>query len=273
MKNVFKVLGVAFAACAMFVACGDENTFTIKVTVNDSDMGSATGGGKYALNEVATLEATANAGYKFVNWDDGSTNNPYLVTVTEDKTYQANFEANSGVNVTFGTTTWDAQYINAQMAQNGMVMACGQTSATSYPLIQLYYAPEAGLATGSASASHSMEEAGDGSVSIYFGNPYLWYFESTNVPFQSGTKAGDWWSNPVTINITELDLTGMTASLVANATMAHFTDLLNDEGYLTSVDLNDAESRSLTMTVTNQTFTAAQKSIFRMPAASMKLAK
>jgi len=272
MKNVFKVLGVAIAACAMFVACDSEGTYTIKVTVNDSDMGTATGGGKYALNETATLEATPNAGYKFVNWDDGSTNNPYLVTVTEDKTYQANFEAASGISVTFGSASWEPAYTNAQMASSGMVVACGQTSATSYPLIQLYYAPDAGLATGSASASHEMSTQDGRSVSITFGNPYMWYFESTNIEFSSGTQAGDWWSNPVTINITDLDLTGLTASFVANATMAHITDIITSEG-VTSLDLGDCESRTLTMTATNQTFTAASKSIFKAPAASMKLAK
>ncbi len=271
MKNVFKVLGVAFAACAMFAACETGDTFTIKVTVNDSDMGTATGGGKYALNETATLEATANAGFKFANWDDGSTNNPYLVTVTEDKTYQANFEAASGVSVTFGSSSWDAQYINAQMASNAMLLACGQTTATSFPQIQLFYGVEAGLTTGTATAAHALTLNGE-QVSINFGNPYMWYYESTSIAFNNGTQAGDWWSNPVTINVTDLDLTGMTASLVANATMARFTDIFTDQG-LTSIDLADCESRAQTMTATNQTFAAAQKSIFKANGATLKLAK
>ena len=59
MKNVFKFLGIAFVACSMFVACGDDvETFTIKVKANDSSMGTVTGGGKYESGATATLEAT-----------------------------------------------------------------------------------------------------------------------------------------------------------------------------------------------------------------------
>ena len=73
MKNVFKFLGIAFVACSMFVACDDDiETFTIKVKANDSSMGTVTGGGKYESGATATLEAVANAGYTFVEWEDGS---------------------------------------------------------------------------------------------------------------------------------------------------------------------------------------------------------
>ena len=100
MKNVFKFLGIAFVACSMFVACGDDvETFTIKVKANDSSLGTVTGGGKYESGATATLEATANAGYEFVNWDNGSTNTPLIVTVTADAEYTANFQAANGINV------------------------------------------------------------------------------------------------------------------------------------------------------------------------------
>lgn len=42
--------------------------YTLTVAVNNSKMGSATGGGQYSSGATATLVATAAAGYHFVQW-------------------------------------------------------------------------------------------------------------------------------------------------------------------------------------------------------------
>jgi hypothetical protein len=42
--------------------------YTVEVAVNDPTMGTATGGGEYVEGETATLTATPNTGYRFVNW-------------------------------------------------------------------------------------------------------------------------------------------------------------------------------------------------------------
>jgi hypothetical protein len=55
-------------------------------------MGSVTEGGEYAYGTEITLTATANSGYRFTQWSDGNTDNPRIVTVTENKTYTAEFE-------------------------------------------------------------------------------------------------------------------------------------------------------------------------------------
>lgn len=60
-------------------------TVDVTVGVNDSVMGSATGGGSYAVGDTATLSATANEGYHFVNWTQNgnvlSSDNPFLMVV------------------------------------------------------------------------------------------------------------------------------------------------------------------------------------------------
>ena len=56
-------------------------------------MGSVTGSGEYAYGTTATLEAVPNEGYHFVRWSDGSTENPRTLTVTEDISLTAEFEA------------------------------------------------------------------------------------------------------------------------------------------------------------------------------------
>lgn len=272
MKNIFKFFSVMLVAGAMLCSCTDPNSddpnnpttpkYNITVTANNDAYGTVTGSGEYDSNTVATLTATPNAGYTFTGWNDGVTNNPRLVTVTKDEQFIANFEEERGVKVTFGTTTWEAGYVNAQLATNGVLLSCGQTDATTYPIIQMLYLPESGsITTGTVTGNLVLtyDEAA-GSVYFDFGNPYLWYFESNNIAFNSGTVAGDWMSKTATLNITALDLNAMTGSMTANATMAHMTDILTPEG-MTSIDVNDCETRDLTVTVTNLEFSPATKAM------------
>ena len=69
--------------------------YNIEVAVNDPAMGTAIGAGEYLEGEKATVEATANADYRFVNWTKGtevvSTEAAYSFTVTENITLTANF--------------------------------------------------------------------------------------------------------------------------------------------------------------------------------------
>ena len=66
-------------------------TATVTVRTNDATMGTVVGGGEYELDELATLAAIPNQGYRFVKWDDGVTANPRIMTVTEDITLTAIF--------------------------------------------------------------------------------------------------------------------------------------------------------------------------------------
>ena len=99
---------------AMFLN-SDATTYEVTVLVNDSTMGTATGSGTYAAGDFATLIATANPGYRFVNWTHTtsfgvtvfSTDDTTVVTVTSDKTYTANFELSAPADsftVTLNTT-------------------------------------------------------------------------------------------------------------------------------------------------------------------------
>ena len=66
------------------------------VTVT-AENGTVTGAGEYEEGKTATLTATANEGYEFVNWTVGeevvSTENPYSFVVTADVALVANFKA------------------------------------------------------------------------------------------------------------------------------------------------------------------------------------
>ena len=76
-----------------------ETTYTVTVNVNDISMGAVVGGGNYRLGEQVMLAAIPNTGYHFEKWDDENTNNPRLLTVTEDITLTAIF-AKDGTELT-----------------------------------------------------------------------------------------------------------------------------------------------------------------------------
>ena len=68
----------------------------VTVQPNDATMGTAAGSGYYAAGTEIAVTATANDGYKFVNWTSGdeeqSTETSYTFTVTSDVTLTANFQ-------------------------------------------------------------------------------------------------------------------------------------------------------------------------------------
>lgn len=87
-------IGSAFAAPVFDPSDPPEpGTYSLTVNVADALMGSATGTGMYADGTNVTITATPNSGYLFLRWDDGSTTNPRTVTIRQDSTFTAFFEA------------------------------------------------------------------------------------------------------------------------------------------------------------------------------------
>lgn len=82
-----------------YVAHFSLNSYAITSTADPTAGGTVTGAGSYDYGTIATLTATANTGYTFVNWTKGgvevSTNPSYSFTVAEDGAYVAHFSLNS----------------------------------------------------------------------------------------------------------------------------------------------------------------------------------
>ena len=78
---------------------GEVDYFSIAASVSPANSGTISGAGSYGSGETATLTATANTGYAFVNWtEDGtevSTQATYTFTAESDRTLVANFSLNS----------------------------------------------------------------------------------------------------------------------------------------------------------------------------------
>lgn len=279
MKNIFKLFSLMLVAGTVMVSCDKPNNnpthqtpkYTITVNANNDAYGTVTGGGVYDSAATATLTATANEGYKFVKWNDDNANNPRIVTVTSNATYTATFEELAGVNVTFGDVNWAAQYVNcviANQAPGAIMVAAAQTDSPSQmPIVQMLHyfdgAPATGTYTGNVGFSQGVTMEG----------VQLWYFESTGLTlqYQDGSEQtiGDWWGTDVTLNITKLEADAMLLSCVANATMAHGAELLEN-----NYNWAACTRRPFTLNVINQSMTNA-KGAFKitMPASAKIMAR
>ena len=67
-------------------------TYTVTITTN-TQMGSVSGGGTFEVGKTTTISAVANDGYKFKKWSDGNTANPRTITVNQNISLEAIFEA------------------------------------------------------------------------------------------------------------------------------------------------------------------------------------
>ena len=167
-------------------------TYTITVLVNDSTMGTATGGGSYTAGDQITLSATANNGYHFVNWTQESsfginvvgTDPDIIITVTGDKTFIANFEADSGT-VTQYTVT-----LNTANATMGTVSPAGANTVNNGSSF---------TATATANAGYHFVAWMNGTTQVSTANPYTFTVNS-NITLTATFEADPVTQYTVTLN-------------------------------------------------------------------------
>ena len=77
-------------------------TYEVVASVNIENAGEITGAGIYGYGEEVTLTATANEGYKFVNWTENdtvvSTEAEYSFVITGDRSLVANFVSTESIS-------------------------------------------------------------------------------------------------------------------------------------------------------------------------------
>ena len=120
-----------------YVAHFSLNPYEIEVSANPTYAGTATGAGTYTHGQSATLTATPNTGYSFINWTKNgqvvSTSANYTFTVTEAGSYVANFNPIEYTVVTVaspsvgGTVTGGGQFLFGQSCTVYAVAAEGYT--------------------------------------------------------------------------------------------------------------------------------------------------
>lgn len=84
-----------------FVALFAINIYSLTVASADAAMGDASADtSHYEHGDTATLLATPQYGYHFDHWNDGNTDNPRLVVMTQNKSLTAVFAANTYIVAT-----------------------------------------------------------------------------------------------------------------------------------------------------------------------------
>ncbi len=68
-----------------------DTRYTLTVTAGEGGTINSSASGKYDYNELVSVTATPNPGYRFDKWDDGVTDNPRLVRIYGDITIKALF--------------------------------------------------------------------------------------------------------------------------------------------------------------------------------------
>ena len=76
----------------VITAIFEIDTHFVVLAVNNTELGEVFGGGVYDYNAQTTLSATAVKGYHFSKWNDGNTDNPRSIVVTQDTSFTAYFE-------------------------------------------------------------------------------------------------------------------------------------------------------------------------------------
>ncbi|MBR5912107.1 MAG: choice-of-anchor J domain-containing protein [Bacteroidales bacterium] len=108
-----------------FTAHFEAEVYTVVVVADPTEGGTVSGSGNYAYGSTATLTATANSGYEFQGWSDGSTENPHQVTITGNATYTATF---TPVGATYYTVTAAVSPAGSGSVSGTGVFAAGSTT-------------------------------------------------------------------------------------------------------------------------------------------------
>ena len=84
-----------------FTAEFAQNIIYYQITVlsNNDSIGTVTGGGIYEENTEAILAAVPAHGYRFMQWQDGNTDNPRTISIMQDSTFTAEFALINSISV------------------------------------------------------------------------------------------------------------------------------------------------------------------------------
>lgn len=129
------------------------NYCTITASSSNPSMGAVSGGGSYVTGSTVTLTAIPNTGNYFVQWQDGSTQNPRTITATTNSTYTASFAARTA------TVTATVSQITSSSAHVDIVM--GEHTSYYYVLFDMQAEfTQAGMTTDEAFINYVNQDCG-----------------------------------------------------------------------------------------------------------------
>ena len=112
--NTYNPRTITLIEDTVYTATFAADLYTVTATTANPTMGSVTGGGTYLANDIATIAAIPNYGYKFHHWQDNDTTNPRSLTINTNSSFTAYFTTYDSVHI--HDTTYidihDTTYIN-----------------------------------------------------------------------------------------------------------------------------------------------------------------
>ena len=267
MKRFLSVICMALLAGGMiFTSC--SKNFTITVQSNNDAWGTVTGGGTFADQATTVLTATPNAGYEFVQWQDGVKQNPRTVSVTEDATYIAYFQAAApGVKVAFKSENWDASVISAAYSTSlNFWDVYSMKEENSFPVADVAMNKQT---TGSTTASADTE------TGALTSDDFQWveYYEQYYLTMSDGNNYGDWWAKNATVSVGAFDATSLKVSADVNATMFYAAEAFVDapDYGFNAVGVDAASTTSMSVKITNIELATAKNIVNKKKGAQSKM--
>ena len=93
MNRIFLLSILIVISCSKESPVVSDPVISFTLTVNTGNGGSvSSNGGSYNEGQSVSITATPDSEYVFVNWSNGSTENPISITVNSNQTITANFE-------------------------------------------------------------------------------------------------------------------------------------------------------------------------------------
>ena len=184
---------------ATYTARFAADQYQVTVAPDNATHGSTTGSGTYYYGQTATISATPNTGYEFIQWNDGNTQNPRTVTVTGNASYTAMFTAINYTitavpdNNTHGSVTGGGSYAY------GTTVTLTATAAEGYTFQQWN--------DGNAQATRTVTVYGDATYTAYFvTNSYQITVTANNPTYGNTTGTGSYsYGEQVSISATAND--------------------------------------------------------------------
>ena len=155
---------------ALFMQNSTPN-YTITVVSNNPQLGEVNGGGTYPEGTIIEISATPAPHAIFTGWDDGNTDNPRSVTVTQDMTFTALFEIE--VIETYTITVRSANPLQGNVYGSGVYYLNDVINIGAIPSQGFYFS---GWQDGDTNNPRTITVTGDAEyVASFAPNPVVTY--------------------------------------------------------------------------------------------------
>ena len=207
------------------LAGGCSKSYTVRLAAEPAEGGTVSGAGVYPSGEVVDIAASANTGFRFDHWSDGSTAAHRRIMATGNVDWVAHFVRvepvvdpevpNPDIRVTFGDITWYGTAVRGAAFDDFgypvlQLLAVQSKQCLPLPMAGLNIPPIAGSFASHGDTTYSCfyQPSGSSDTVVYQGQTYpRWIaLADGDSVYCSGT-------------VKSLDLTARTVSLTLSAQM------------------------------------------------------